>query len=162
MKKIKAKKEIKPTVKIVKKYKEVKSELKGDIEIDIKPNPKFSQDPILPETGTRFALNSARQQVLELVCKHIKEGKTIGEIREEFCFYNKENGYRYNLDSGYVFFVISCHSEYFKLFKNGVLRQIKKFEINLEEYRKSKKYIEQIKKNVCLTRKTKRKDAVTI
>jgi hypothetical protein len=163
MKKIKEPlKQVEVTVKVIKKHKTLHSNMKGDVEVPIKVNEKFIKKPIVPETGTRFQSNSARQTSLEYVIKHAQEGKTISQIRDEFCFYNKENGCKFNLDSGYVFFVISCHPEFFKMYKNGIIDVIKFPAPDIEAYKQTNRYIDKIKRNIRINRERRKAQALLI
>ena len=142
-----------------KKKKHSKNKTKGKERITIKPNEKFITRDIDPKTGSRFP-GKARQLALELVIKLSKEGKVIKEIREEFLFYNKEEGFEYNLDPGYVNFVISCHPEFFELYTDGTLVVIKEPKPDIEAYRKTKSYINSIKESVNRDRKKRRQQAL--
>jgi len=123
--------------------------------LPIKPNEKFVKREIDPKTGSRFP-GKARQLALELVIKLAKKGRSVKEIREEFLFFNKEEGYEYNLDPGYVNFVISCHPEFFEMYADGSLAVIKDLKPDIEAYRKTRGYINKIKESVNRDRRRRR------
>jgi len=76
-------------------------------------------------TGTRYRAGSARQLAFETILKAVKAGKNASDIRAELSQMRKENGNKYNMDAGYLNFVIASHPEYFKYMSDGTITLIK-------------------------------------
>ena len=87
-----------------------------------KANPKEKIDP---RTGTRFAPGTARQVAFDLIFNAAKNGKVANEIREILKANRKENGKKFNLDQGYLNFVVASHPEFFEAYSNGEIKILK-------------------------------------
>ena len=91
---------------------------------------------INPHTGTRFQPGSARQLGFDIILKGVKEGKNVKEIREILKNTRKDTGAPYNMDIGYVNFVVACHPEFFEVFTNGTIKILKEPKPDLEAAKK--------------------------
>jgi hypothetical protein len=99
-----------------------------------------------PRTGTRFAPGSARQLAFEIIYNGAKDGKTIKEVREILNKTKKDSGAAFNLDIGYVNFVVASHPELLECWSDGTFKVIgepkkdaeaaKKFEEDKENKKK--------------------------
>lgn len=103
------------------------------------------------ETGTRFPKGSARQLAFEHILKGVEAGRTIKDIKKDLMLIRKENGYKYNLDAGYVNFVLSLHPEFFKVFTDGSIKLLKKPVVDMN------KIVEHKRKDISNMRKIARR-----
>jgi len=140
--------------KAEKKEKTVK-EVKKLIVKSSKANPK---EPIDPRTGTRFAPGTARQVAFDIIFDAAKNGKATGEIRETLKANRKENGKKYNLDQGYLNFVIASHPEFFEAYSDGKIKIIGKPTPDPEAAKKMEEELAARKKKATEAR-NKRKEA---
>ena len=108
----KAKKEKKE--KPVEKVKVKSTKVKAGKEID-------------PRTGTRFPPNGARQAAFNVIMKCAKKGMKVKEIREELVKHRSKDGTakKWNLDKGYLNFVVVSHPEFFEVYTDGTVKVIK-------------------------------------
>jgi len=105
------------------KGKAKKKEVKLLIVKSGKANPK---DPIDPRTGTRFHPDTARQLAFEIIAKMASDGKNTRDIRTKLKDSRKENGCKYNMDSGYLNYVVATHPEFFECYSDGKINVLKK------------------------------------
>ena len=110
-------------------------------------------------TGSRFPLNTARQLAFEIVVKCVKKGMNAKDIRLELLKNNKENGCKWNLDAGYLNFVIASHPEYFKYFQDGHIELIKEPVIKQTSAKEAKKQkVKDMKKSAKKVKEMRKKD----
>ena len=148
--------------KTKKKAKKVKAPDKNREEIDFKKYDKMIEKPILAETGTRFNSNSARQLAFDHVVKFIEDGKRLNEMRELMTLVRKDNGYKYNLDAGYVRFAIGCHPEFFKVYNDDTVELVRTPKPDYESIRKTKRYTIKAKHHASMSRQKRREMAVKL
>lgn len=130
-------------------------------EIEIVPIEGIEDKPIFPETGTRFKAGSARQLAFEFLIKCIDEGENnLKKIRKQACLLRKENGFKYNLDSGYIHFAMINNPEFFKLYDDDTVELVSRPKIEREKIRRGSKFILKAKKNARMSRKRRRENAV--
>lgn len=121
---------------------------------------KVKDKPILDESGTRFRKDSAPQLALLCVIKCIQKGvNNIRDLRDNLTFVRKENGFKYDLDAGYVRYAIANNPEIFELYNDDTveivkLPQIKK-NINI-----TNTYVKKCRENVMVSRERRRKIAI--
>lgn len=122
----------------------------------MKANPNAA---IVPHTGTRFQPDSARQLAFDIVYNGAKEGKSVKEIRKILEETREEKGAAYNLDIGYVNFVVASHPEMFEVYDTGVIKILKHPEIDKEAAKKWDEERAAKKKKAEEAREKKRKEA---
>lgn len=99
------------------------------------------ENDINPVTGSRFAPGTSKQIALDFVCKQVADGKSVKEIRKGLAEFRKDNGKPRNLDAGYFTFVVATHPEFFEVWSDGRIKQVKKFKVDekaLAEFEKVK------------------------
>ena len=143
--------------KVEKKEKAPKEVKKVNVQ-SVKANAKTN---INPATGTRFQAGSARQLGFDIVLKGTKEGKNIKEIREILKNTRKETGAAFNMDIGYVNFVVASHPDFFEVFTDGSIKILKEPKPDLEAAKKLENERDEKRKKALAAReerKTKAKE----
>jgi hypothetical protein len=143
--------------KVEKKEKAPKEVKKVNVQ-SVKANAKTN---INPSTGTRFQAGSARQLGFDIVLKGTKEGKNVKEIREILKNTRKETGAAFNMDIGYVNFVVASHPDFFEVFTDGSIKILKEPKPDLEAAKKLENERDEKRKKALAAReerKTKAKD----
>lgn len=130
------KKEDKAEVKEAKKEKKAEKPAEPPKKVHVKSQKANPNAAIDPRTGTRFAPGSARQLAFEIMFKLAKEGKSIKEIREALNGTKKEKGAAFNLDIGYVNFVVAMQPEIFEAYDDGSIKVIGEPKIDAEAAKK--------------------------
>ncbi len=111
------------------------------------------------ETGSRFKKGTAKQLAFEVIVAGVKEGKNYGEIKQDLIKIRKENGYRYDLDSAYLNYVVSSHPEYFEVYVDGTIKLIKEPVIDVNAIADNKRRnVNEMRKVARKVRKMRRKN----
>jgi hypothetical protein len=95
------------------------------------------------------------------VLKGTKEGKNVKEIREILKNTRKETGAAFNMDIGYVNFVVASHPDFFEVFTDGSIKILKEPKPDLEAAKKLENERDEKRKKALAAReerKTKAKD----
>ena len=121
---------------------------------------KVEGKPILDESGTRFRKDSAPQLALLCVIECIQKGvNNIRDLRDNLVFVRKENGFKYDLDAGYVRYAIANNPEIFELYNDDTVEIAK-----LPEIKKSinitNTYVKKCRDNVMISRESRRRVAI--
>ena len=101
-------------------------------QLDIHSNKANPRADIDPRTGTRFSPGSARQQAFDIIFELASDGKNAKEIRAALKSARKDAGNKYNLDPGYLHYVIAMHPEMFEAYSDGEVKVISKPKIDKE------------------------------
>lgn len=151
-----------------KESKEAKTEEKGEKKekapkevkkVNVKSVKASSTTAIDPRTGTRFTPNSARQLAFEIVIKMAKEGKNVKEIRDVLAKTRKENGSAFNLDVGYLNYVVACHPEMLEVYTDGKVKVVAEPKIDAEAAKKFEEERESKKKKAEAARNERKEKA---
>jgi len=132
-------------VKAKKEKKKKEKKEKPVVKIDVKNSKANSRANIDPRTGTRFEPGSARQLAFDVVYKGVKAGKNAKAIRMDLLQCRKDKGSKWNLDVGYLNFVVACHPDMFEAYSDGTVKLLKEPQPDpeaarkLEEERKAKR-----------------------
>jgi len=120
-----------------KKDKNGKKEKKKEVkEVHVKSAKANPKGKIIPTTGTRFEPNSARQLAFDIVLRMVKDSKDAKEIREKLANTRKDKDAKFNLDVGYLNFVVASHPEMFTVWNNGKIDLLKEPKIDKEAAQK--------------------------
>ena len=140
--------------KVKKEKKEKKVKEKKLLKITSnKANPNSDIDP---RTGTRFSPNSARQQAFDIIYEMAKDKQDAKAIRAKLKSARKDAGNKYNLDPGYLHYVVAMHPDMFEAYSDGEVRVVGKPKVDKEAAKKMEQEAEKKRERASAEREKRK------